>query len=113
MTSPIFTLLTTTLKQAFAENASLNAFILLYYCCNCVKHSKKFKNSIYNEFKNLKFTRISSAGRPASQPAVRPGSTSAMALEFLHNKGNRIGFTKLLFRRTFIRCTMVLPFILY
>ena len=26
---PIFTLLTTTLKQAFAENTSLNAFILL------------------------------------------------------------------------------------
>ena len=60
-------------------------------------------------FKNLKFTCISSA----SQPAVRPGSASAMALEFLHNKGNRVGFTKLLFRRTFIHCAMVLPFILY
>ena len=43
-------------------------------------------------FKNLKFTRISSI----SQPTVRPGSASATALEFLHNKGNRIGFTKLL-----------------
>ena len=48
-------------------------------------------------FKNSKCTRISSA----SQPAIRPGSTSAMALEFLHYKGNRIGFTKLLFQRTF------------
>ena len=51
--------------------------------------------------------------QPASQPAVRPGSASATALEFLHNKGNRVGFTKLLFRKTFIHCTMVLPFILY
>ena len=34
---------------------------------------------------------------PASQPAVRPGSASAIALEFLHNKGNRVRFTKLLF----------------
>ena len=48
-------------------------------------------------FKNLKFTRISSISQPASQPAVRPGSASATALEFLHNKGNRVGFTKLLF----------------
>ena len=68
-------------------------------------------------FKNLKFTRISSisqpASLPASQPAVRPGSASATALEFLHNKGNRVGFTKLLFRKTFIHCAMVLPFILY
>ena len=31
MTFPIFTLLTTTLKQAFAENTNLNAFI---YCSN-------------------------------------------------------------------------------
>ena len=38
-------------------------------------------------FKNLKFTRISStsqpASQPSSQPAVRPGCTSAMALEDL------------------------------
>ena len=60
-------------------------------------------------FKNLKFTRILSI----SQPAARPGCASAMALEFLCNKGNRIRFTKLLFQRTFIHCAMVLPFILY
>ena len=50
-------------------------------------------------FKNLKFTRISSISQPASQPAIRPGSASATALEFLHNKGNCVGFTKLLFRK--------------
>ena len=61
-------------------------------------------------FKNLKFTRIH---LPASQPAVRPGSASDTTLEFLHNQGNRVGFTKLLFRRFFIHCAMMLPFILY
>ena len=42
-------------------------------------------------FKNLKFTCISSIFQPAYQPAVRPDSASATALEFLHNKGNRAG----------------------
>ena len=67
-------------------------------------------------FKNLKFNPdfvYQPASQPASQPAVRPGSASAAALEFLHNNGNRVGFTKLLFRKTFIHCAMVLCFILY
>ena len=34
----------------------------------------------------------------------------ARALVFSHNKGNHVGFTKLLFRRKFIHCTMVLPY---
>ena len=46
-------------------------------------------------------------------PAIRPGSTMARAQVFSHNKGNRIGFMKPLFRRTFIHCAMVLPFILH
>ena len=53
------------------------------------------------------------ASQPASWLAVRPGFASAMALEFLHNKGNRIEFMTLLFRKTFIHCAMVFPFILY
>ena len=64
-------------------------------------------------FKNLKFTRVLSNSQPASQPAVRPSSTSATALEFLHNQSNRVGFMKLLLQKTFIHCAMVLPFILY
>ena len=40
MASPIFTLLTTTLKQAFAENTSLNAFILLYYAVTVLNAAK-------------------------------------------------------------------------
>ena len=57
---------------------------------------------------NLKF-RISSI----SQFAVRPGCAIAMAVEFLHNKGNRAEFTKLLCQKAFIYCAMMLPFILY
>ena len=87
------------------------------YCSNnavtVLNAAKSLKIRSTINFKNLKFTRISSASQPASQPAVRPGSASATALEFLHNKGNRVGFMKLLFRRTFIHCAMVLPFILY
>ena len=64
-------------------------------------------------FKNLKFTHISSISQPANYPAIRPSSTSATALEFLHNKGNCVEFTKLLFQKTFIHCAMVLPFIHY
>ena len=64
----------------------------------------------YTEFKFSYFTRVR---LPASLPAVRPGSTMARAPVFSHNKGNRIGFTKLLFRRKFIHCAMMLPFILY
>ena len=83
------------------------------YCSNnavtVLNAAKSLKIRSTMNFKNLKFTWISSA----SQPAVRPGSASATAPEFLHNKGNRVGFTKLLFRRMFIHCAMVLPFILY
>ena len=58
---------------------------------NTAKSSKIWSTT---NFKNLKFTCISSASqpasRPASQPAVRPSSTSATVLEFLHNRGNRV-----------------------
>ena len=91
------------------------------YCYNnavtLLNAAKSIKIQSIMNFKNLKFARISSIGQPASQPAsqpaIRPGSASATALEFLHNKGNRVGFTKLLFRKTFIHYAMVLPFILY
>ena len=43
----------------------------------------------------------------ARQPTIRPGSASATALEFLHNKSNHVGFTKLLFQITLIHCAMV------
>ena len=43
--------------------------------------AKSIKIQSIMNFKNLKFTGILSI----SQPAVKPGSTSATALEFLHN----------------------------
>ena len=48
----------------------------------------------------------------ACLPAVRPSSTMARVQVFSHKKGNHVGFTKPLFRKTFIHCTMVLPFTL-
>jgi len=46
-------------------------------------------SSVYH-FKKIKFSTILSAGQPASLPAVRPGSTSDMAPDFSHKKGNYI-----------------------
>ena len=59
-----------------------------------------------------KFTCISSACRPASLPAVRPGCARCRAPEISHDKGNGGGFTKMLFRRRFTHCAMAIPFIL-
>ena len=64
--------------------------------------------SQYTEFKVPYFTTFL-----ACQPAARPCTTMARVPVFSHNKGNCVGFVKPLFRRTFIHCTMVLPFILY
>ena len=44
----------------------------------------------YTILKISKFSTISSANQPASLPAVRPGSTSALAPDFSSKKGNRI-----------------------
>ena len=66
------------------------------YCSNnavtLLNAAKSIKIQSIMNFKNLKFTRILSI----SQPAVRPHFVSATALEFLHNEGNHVGFTKLL-----------------
>ena len=52
------------------------------------------------------------ACRPASQPAVRPGCARCRAPEISHDKDNGGGFMKMLFRRRFTHCAMVIPFIL-
>ena len=51
--------------------------------------------------------------RTDGQPAVRPGCARCRAPEISHNKGNGGGFTKMLFRRRFTHCAMVIPFILH
>jgi len=51
------------------------------------------KNQIFHpvyNFKISKFSIILSACHTASQPAVRPSSTSAMVPDFSHKKGNHI-----------------------
>ena len=66
--------------------------------------------SIYNEFlKNRKSPGFYlPASQPASQPAVRPGSARCTAPEIQHSKGYPVAFTKLLFRRRFLYCAMVI-----
>ena len=77
--------------------SNLNSlFAVSFLLCNAVtvlNAAKSLKIQSTMNFKNLKFIRILNA----SLLAVRPSSTSATALEFLHNKDNRIRFTKLLF----------------
>ena len=46
--------------------------------------------------------------RPASHHAVRRGSARCTAPEIQHSKGYPFPFMKLLFRRLFIHCTMVI-----
>ena len=45
-------------------------------------------------------------GLAACQPAIRQASTRSMPPDFSHNKGNRVRFTKLLFRLRFMHCAM-------
>ena len=66
--------------------------------------------SINTEFKKIRKLPVFRlpASQPAGQPAVRPGSARCMAPEIQHSKGCPFPFTKLLFRRGFIHCTMVI-----
>ena len=59
-------------------------------------------------FKIFLITCISSHSQPASQPAVRPGCARCRALKITQTTGYCVGFTKLLFRRLFSYCAMVI-----
>ena len=67
----------------------------------------------YTEFKISYFTTVSSACWSACLPAVRPSSTMARAPVFSDNKGNRVGFTKLLFPKKVNSQRCDASFILY
>ena len=74
----------------------------------CLMHIIKF--DIITNFTSLTLQHFRlPIQQPAGLPTVRPSSTMARAPVFLHKKGNRVGFTKPLFRRTFIHSTMVFP----
>ena len=62
---------------------------------------------------NLNFLTLQHFHLSNGLPAVRPDSIMARAPVFSQNKGNRVGFTKLLFQRKFVHCAMMFPFILY
>ena len=77
------------------------------YCSNnAVTLLNEAKSLKIRSIMNFKIQNLPAFHLPASQPAVRPGCANATALECLHNKGNCIRFTKLLFQRTFIHCHM-------
>ena len=59
-----------------------------------------FKSQII--IQNVNFLTLQEFCLSNSLPAIRPGSTMARATVFLHDKGNRVRFTKLLFQRNFI-----------
>ena len=50
---------------------------------------------------------------PACLPAIRPGSAACMGPIFLTKNVIGVYNTNLLFRKRFIHCTMVIPFILH
>ena len=66
-----------------------NTIITLYLC-------KNLTNAICREF--LKLSDLPVFHLTAGLPAIRPTSTRSMAPDFSHNKGNRVRFTKMLFR---------------
>ena len=68
-----------------------------------------------SEFPLQRILKISNAKMISSAclPAVRPGSTKPRDPVFSHNPYIIVRFTNLLFRRRFIHCMMVFPFIPY
>ena len=81
-----------------------------FYYCNLFKHSKKSKLSMYSAFKSLPQIHLYFV---CHLPAIRLGSATCTGLIFLTN--NVIGDynTNLLFRKRFIHCAMMIPFILH
>ena len=99
----IFARLETHLTICFSRKNQLKrtgtAIIMLYSEISII--------SIYSEF--LKIRKSPGFRLPDCRPAVRPGSARCTAPEIQHSKGFPFPFTKLLFRRRFIHCAMVIP----
>ena len=94
-----------------------------FYCCNdAVPWLNEAKSLIFRctvILKISKFTCISSATclppgcLPACLPAIRPGSATCTGPIFLTKNVIGIYNTNLLFRKRFIQCAMVIPFMLH
>ena len=110
----IFACLETHLTICFSRKNQLKhtgtAIIMLCICLT--KRNVDYFNLRIMNFKKFENHWISSAGQPAcqpaSQPAIRPGSARCTAPKIHHSKGYPFPFTKLLFRRRFIHCAMVI-----
>ena len=105
----IFARLETHLTIRFSRKNQLKCTgtaIIMLYICLTKRNVYYFDLRIMN-FKNFE-NHLNFVCRPASQPAVRPGSARCRAPEIQHSKGYPFPFTKLLFRRRFIHCAMVI-----
>ena len=82
-----------------------------------VKRSKKWNLSMYSDF--YKFPNLPVFCLPATclpptcLPDVRPGSATCTGPIFLRKKINDIYKLNLLFKKRYIHCAMVIPFILH
>ena len=92
-----------------ASNATKNVISLFKHAwCFQVCSLENFKNlEHYDDFVSWH------ACLAACLPAVRPSCTRPRASVLSHNQCIIGGFTNLLFRRRFIHCAMVFPFIPY
>ena len=87
----IFARLETHLTIRFSRKNQIKRIgtaITMLYICLTKRNVDYF--DLYTEFKKI-------VCQPASQPAVRLGSTRCTALEIQHSKGYPVAFTKLLF----------------
>ena len=88
-----------------------------FYCCNdAVPWLNEAKSQIFRctvIFKNFQIHLYFVCHLPACLPAIRPGSATCTGPIFLTK--NVIGFynMNLLFRKRFIHCAMVIPFMLH
>jgi len=62
---------------------------MYWYIYNNTVHFVKYSENS-KILSGIKFLNLALFCLPAYQPAVRPGSASAMAPDFSHKKGNRI-----------------------
>ena len=79
-----------------------------WYCCNkAVRLLNKAKSRLFQSI--MKFENLENRmDFVASQPYVRPGCARCRPPEIQHGKVYHVVFTKLLFRRQFTHCAMVI-----
>ena len=82
--------------------------IIMLYICLTKRNVDYFDLVNFKKFENHLDFVCRPASLPACRTAIRPGSARCMAPEIQHSKGYPFPFMKLLFRRRFIHCAMVI-----